>query len=208
MFGFIRRFLGIPEKKRETESKMLVEFGGGPGRDKVNAVWGKIWNDVLQIDERFKNINSDDLLNIEQHIKQGITEGRASQKMATELRPIFESVGLKRKDALTLAATATNLVYMENQKHINIGANFVMGVQFKRDQHEKCGPDCWQCSRYAGKKQKSYRKNNLKGLSLEQFIKNFGPPYHDGCTCTVEEIIEDATTFVKNAREEYEKKGK
>lgn len=88
-----------------------AQFGCGAGIENTNAVWPDIWPKALSIDERFLKIPHETLSLIEATIKEATATGAGAQRTATKLRPVFESVGLRRKDALALAAKATNLTY-------------------------------------------------------------------------------------------------
>ncbi|SMC67524.1 hypothetical protein [Sporomusa malonica] len=118
MFNFIKKLFARPTRPDAPKKQLqqpITSFDDGADHQSTDAVWGQVWLEALSIDERFINIDSGILLDIEQRIKKGIIEGTGSRQMAAELRPTFESIGLTRKDALNLATTATNLVYEKKQ---------------------------------------------------------------------------------------------
>lgn len=148
MFDFIKQLFGSkPKRKRSPHPPSIkdikisfefcstAQFGGGAGVDNTNAVWPEVWPEALRIDERFSKIPIEELSAIEAAIKEGISTGVGAQKTATKLRPVFEGVGLRRKDALALAAKAYNLTYDAINKGTTVGVNFVTkdGVETAED---------------------------------------------------------------------------
>lgn len=205
MFSFLKKLLGAkPNKKAVTLKKpdnIGGSFGGGPGKDSVNKCWGKVWQEVLTADERYQNIEKSKLLEIEATIREDVTNGISAQKTATKLRSLFESIGLKRKDALKMDAYACNLIYeaLQNPAGVSSGPTFVMGLKFVRGMYGEVDKNCVICEQFSGDNFKLYLKDDFNGLTYDEFLKKYSPPYHEGCTCGVQEVYEDALQFINNA---------
>lgn len=129
MFSFLKRIFSVEKKKQERKQELQqdakqdvsISFGGGPGNDTMTNYWDSAWQEALKGDECYKMIPASSLADIEAIIKEATGRGEGAQKTATKLRPLFESIGLKRKDALKLAADVTNSIYKQKQANISIG---------------------------------------------------------------------------------------
>lgn len=197
--------ISIVEKKAIT-GEIKVQFGGGLEAKVIDSVWNKVWPDALNVDDRIARLSAKVKQFTEQTIKQGITTGDSAVNMAKKLRDHFEIEGLERKAAFRLASHTTNMVYQATQAEISIQAKFVMGIRIVRGMWGNISANCPICLEHGGIVSKEYYKTYFGGRDIDLWVLANMPPYHNHCSCGVEQIVEDAVTFIKRAQEEYANK--
>ncbi|MDT8901159.1 hypothetical protein [Anaeroselena agilis] len=186
--------------------RLVPMFGGGLDQKIIDGVWNKVWPDALTVDDRIRLLSQRALKFSEATIKQGIREGKSAWNIMQELRGHFEVEGLERKAAFRLTAHTTNMVYHTAQAEISIQANFVMGIRIVRGMYGDADPTCDICDEHGGQDFKEYYKDDFGGRSYDLYVMANAPAYHVNCNCGVEDITEDAATFIQRAREENGKR--
>ncbi|OAM93694.1 hypothetical protein SAMN04515679_1797 [Pelosinus fermentans] len=183
--------------------KITAEFGGGLDAKVIDSVWNKVWPDALNVDDRIKRLSAKVKEFTERTIKQGISEGNSAANISRILREHFVIEGLEGKAAFRLAAHTTNMVYQATQAEISIQATFVMGIRIVRGMFGKISPKCPICYEHGGDSYKEYFKSYFGGRDIDLWVLANMPPYHSNCSCGIEQITEDAITFIQRARTEY-----
>jgi hypothetical protein len=89
------------------------------------------------------------------------------------------------------------------QAEISIQATFVMGIRIVRGMWGKISPNCPICLEHGGTVSKEYYKSYFGGRDVDLWVLANMPPYHSNCSCGIEQITEDAITFIQKARAEY-----
>lgn len=185
--------------------RIVTAFGGGADEKILDSIWNKVWPDSLTVDDRIKRLSIKSRQFAEMTVKQGISQGKSAVNIANELQQHFLVDGVEHKAAIRLAAHTTNMCYQAMQAEISIQAKFVMGVRIKRGVYGRISENCPICMEHAGLTYKEYYKSDFGGRDMDMWIMTNAPAYHSYCNCGVETIYEDAVTFVRKAREEYEK---
>lgn len=182
-------------------------FGGGLDSKILDAVWNKAWPDTLNVDDRIKLLSKKAMQFTENTVKQGISEGKSAYNIMKELRSHFETEGLEKRAAFRLASHTTNMCYQQAQAEISIQANFVMGIRITRadDGSETCDI-CAEHGGEVGGDGKEYFKDDFGGRSYDLYVMANTPSFHPFCKCEVEDIVEDAPTFIANALRDYKNK--
>jgi hypothetical protein len=182
-------------------------FGGGLDKDILNAVWNKAWPDALKVDDRINVLSKKMMQYVETTVKQGISEGKSSYNIYKDLKQHLLVEGKERQALYRLAVHTTNSCYQQAQAEISIQANFVMGIRITRavDGSETCDI-CAEHGGEVGGDGKEYFKDDFGGRSYDLYVMANAPGFHPNCRCEVEDIVEDASTFVQNALREYKNK--
>ena len=188
-------------------NKISPVFGGGLDKDILNAVWNKVWPDALKVDDRVNVLSKKMMQYVETTVKQGISEGKSSYNIYKDLKQHLLVEGKERQALYRLAVHTTNSCYQQAQAEISIQANFVMGIRITRavDGSETCDI-CAEHGGEVGGDGKEYFKDDFGGRSYDLYVMANTPSFHPFCKCEVEDIVEDASTFVKNALKEYKNK--
>lgn len=188
-------------------NKISTVFGGGLDKNILNAVWNKVWPDALKVDDRINVLSKKMMQYVETTVKQGISEGKSSYNIYKDLKQHLLVEGKERQAIYRLAVHTTNSCYQQAQAEISIQANFVMGIRITRavDGSETCDI-CAEHGGEVGGDGKEYFKDDFGGRSYDLYVMANAPGYHPNCRCEVEDIVEDAATFVKNALKEYKNK--
>ncbi len=194
----------IPDiEKKAITSEIKVQFGGGLEAKVIDSVWNKIWPDSLNVDDRIARLSLKVKQFTEQAIKQGVTTGDSAANIAKKLRNHFEIEGMERKAAFRLGAHTANMVYQATQAEISIQAKFVMGIRIVRGMWGNISPNCPICLEHGGTVSKEYYKSYFGGRDVDLWVLANMPPYHNHCSCGIEQIIENAIEFIRKAREEF-----
>jgi hypothetical protein len=188
-------------EKKAITSEIKVQFGGGLEAKVIDSVWNKVWPDALNVNDRIARLSLKVKQFTEQTIKQGIILGDSAANIAKKLRDHFGIEGLERKAAFRLAAHTTNMVYQATQAEISIQAKFVMGIRIVRGMWGNISPNCPICLEHGGTVSKEYYKSYFGGRDIDLWVLANMPPYHSNCSCGIEQITEDTTTFIRKARE-------
>ena len=188
-------------------TKISSVFGGGMDNEILDAVWNKVWPDALKVDDRINVLSQKMSQYVETTIKQGISEGKSSYNIYKDLRQHILVEGKERQALYRLAVHTTNSCYQQAQAEISIQANFVMGIRITRavDGSETCDI-CAEHGGEVGGDGKEYFKDDFGGRSYDLYVMANTPSFHPFCKCEVEDIVEDASTFVQNALREYKNK--
>ena len=188
-------------------NKISTVFGGGLDKDILNAVWNKVWPDALKVDDRVNVLSQKMMQYVETTVKQGISEGKSSYNIYKDLKQHILVEGKERQALYRLAVHTTNSCYQQAQAEISIQANFVMGIRITRavDGSETCDI-CAEHGGEVGGDGKEYFKDDFGGRSYDLYVMANTPSFHPFCKCEVEDIVEDAATFVSNALKEYKNK--
>lgn len=183
--------------------KIIPSFGGGMDKDLLNKVWNKAYPDGLNVDDRINRLGLIQQNKIETILKKGITDGESAVNISKELQM---SLQMERKAALRLAVNTTNTAYQTAQAELSIQAEFVMGIRIVRGMYGKISPKCPICREHSGTTSKDYYKSDFGGRDIDLWIMTNSPSYHNHCSCGIIDIIEDADTFTRKAREQFRNK--
>ena len=188
-------------------NKVSAVFGGGLDNKILDAVWNKVWPDALNVDDRAKLLSKKMMQYVETTVKQGISEGKSSYNIFKDLKQHLLVEGKERQALYRLAVHTTNMCYEQAQAEISIQANFVMGIRITRaiDGSETCDI-CAEHGGEVGGDGKEYFKDDFGGRSYDLYVMANTPSFHPFCKCEVEDITEDASTFIANALQEYKNK--
>lgn len=188
-------------------NKVSAVFGGGLDNKILDAVWGKVWPDSLKVNDRVNVLSKKMMQYVETTVKQGIGEGKSSYNIYKDLKQHLLVEGKERQALYRLAVHTTNSCYQQAQAEISIQANFVMGIRITRadDGSETCDI-CAEHGGEVGGEGKEYFKDDFGGRSYDLYVMTNAPGYHPNCRCEVEDITEDASTFIANALREYKNK--